>query len=245
MATNTILSNIFLSLALFCLSFFLSWQFNATSNFFYANWYEVLEIDKTIDKYGPSNKYKSGFEELNKAEHVRLFKGIVQAIQHKVESLKQLEYKNKNSSSSEKLLTDAEVIHLQDVANLVSRFKYLAYFGLLVGVMLLSFMCMKKISMVKIKYHLLGGCGFLALLVILIIIIGPTKVFYLGHELIFPNNHQWFFYYEESLMSTMMKAPVLFGPIALQLLLGTVVLWFASLCVARYLLLKSTAELVR
>jgi hypothetical protein len=63
----------------------------------------------------------------------------------------------------------------------------------------------------------------------IVILLGPTKIFYLAHEVVFPDKHQWFFYYEESLMSTMMKAPALFGPIALQLLILTILCWFAFL----------------
>ena len=38
--------------------------------------------------------------------------------------------------------------------------------------------------------------------------------FYALHEWIFPDNHQWFFYYQESLMTVLMKAPDLFGAIS-------------------------------
>ena len=35
------------------------------------------------------------------------------------------------------------------------------------------------------------------------------------HEWVFPAEHQWFFYYQESLMTVLMKAPDLFGAIAI------------------------------
>ena len=51
--------------------------------------------------------------------------------------------------------------------------------------------------------------------------LGGKAVFYQLHIWIFPANHQWFFYYQDSLMSTMMKAPDLFAYIAISLsLLG-------------------------
>jgi len=46
---------------------------------------------------------------------------------------------------------------------------------------------------------------------------GFTDVFYYLHTLVFPDNHQWFFYYQESLMSSLMKAPDLFAGIAISL----------------------------
>jgi hypothetical protein len=45
-------------------------------------------------------------------------------------------------------------------------------------------------------------------------VVGPVQVFYVLHELVFPAGHEWFFYYQDSLMSMMMQAPNLFGPIA-------------------------------
>jgi hypothetical protein len=45
------------------------------------------------------------------------------------------------------------------------------------------------------------------------------------HVWVFPADHQWFFYYQDSLMSTLMKAPYLFGYIAVALVaLATVFL---------------------
>jgi len=69
---------------------------------------------------------------------------------------------------------------------------------------------------------ILLSCGALLL-------IGPEAIFNQLHIWIFPENHQWFFYYEESLMSTMMKAPDLFAYIAgmlslLSLLLTTLLI---------------------
>jgi uncharacterized membrane protein len=56
--------------------------------------------------------------------------------------------------------------------------------------------------------------------------VGFREVFYAFHEAIFPPDHQWFFYYQDSLMSTMMKAPFLFGYIAAALVaLALVYLW--------------------
>jgi hypothetical protein len=42
-------------------------------------------------------------------------------------------------------------------------------------------------------------------------------VFYGLHTWIFPPGHAWFFYYQDSLMTMMMKAPELFAYIALTL----------------------------
>lgn len=229
MKSQPAILNFLLSISLFCVSFYIAWNINAAANFLYSTWYEVLNLDETISKYAPDNKFKKGFEHTNKQQHIELFSGIVAGIQRDGEGLRVLSYIEKENHAKRTLLTDAEVIHLEDVANLVSKFKYLVIFGSLTAFVIFIFMRSKNTPIAKFKHYLLGGVGTMLVFSILVMLIGPTKIFYVGHEFIFPNNHQWFFYYEESLMSTMMKAPLLFGPIACQLLLLTVLLWLVAL----------------
>lgn len=226
---NKILPNFLFSFSLFLFSFFLAWQINVYTNFLYPTWYEVLDLDQAILKYAPENKYKHGFENTDKQQHVALFAGIVDAIQLNGNGLDKLSYTDTKLNKSEALLTEAEIVHLQDVANLVKKFKYLGAFGLIFAVLIYVLMRIKNIAISKFSRHLYGGVGTVLLISVLVLLIGPTKLFYIGHELIFPNNHQWFFYYEESLMSTMMKAPVLFGPLAAQLLVLTTGFWLVML----------------
>ncbi len=239
MKTRSLILNFLLSLSLFCVSFYVAWNINAATNFLYSTWYEVLSLDEAISKYAPDNKFKQSFEHTNKQQHVELFSGIVTGIQRDGEGLRELSYIDRKNSQKRTLLTDAEVVHLEDVANLVSKFKYLAIFGFLIAFIVFMLMRSKNVSIAKFKRHLLGGLGTIFVIAVLVLLVGPTKIFYVGHELIFPNNHQWFFYYEESLMSTMMEAPVLFGPIACQLLLLTVLFWLAALYLLQWLLAKS------
>ena len=229
MSVKSFLLNLFLSLGLMCASFYLAWQISAATNFLYSFWYEVIEINQTIKTFAPNNKNKQGFELTEKQQQVELFAGIVSGVQNKGKGLDELQYKNPSGKVSDTLLTDAEIIHLQDVANLVHRFKFLAIGGCITALLAFFLMYLATIKLAAIRYHFLVCVGFVTILVILVLLIGPTKIFYAGHELIFPNNHQWFFYYEDSLMSTMMKAPTLFGPIACQLLVFTIVVWWLLL----------------
>lgn len=222
--------NFFLASSLFCASFYLAWQVSASSNFLYSTWYEFLEIDSVISTYSPKNKNnKNGFEELTKTEHVKLFAEIVSAIQKGGVGLENIAYKSSANNKNEKLLTKAEVIHLQDVANLISVIKKIGLIGLFLFLCLLGYMIYAKQSIGKLKNIFLTACILIVIVILGVLIAGPTKIFYLGHELVFPDNHQWFFYYEESLMSTMMKAPALFGPIACQLLVLTLLIWLLVL----------------
>ena len=56
-------------------------------------------------------------------------------------------------------------------------------------------------------------------------VFGFTDIFYYLHTVVFPNNHQWFFYYQESLMSSLMKAPDLFAAIGLSLSVIAVIIY--------------------
>ena len=84
-----------------------------------------------------------------------------------------------------------------------------------------------------------AGLGLLAVVSMLAVIaIGTKKVFYTAHTLIFPAGHQWFFYYEESLMTMLMQAPDLFAAIAAEWLLLTafcywLVIWLSRRIVRR------------
>lgn len=220
-----ILLNTFFSIGIFSISFYLSWQICASTNFLYPLWYEVVEIDDAIKKYAPKNKNRYNFEATDKKEHVRLFSGIVFAIQNKGAGLDKLVYSDKQGNEVATLLTNAEIIHLTDVSKLIANFKYYAFIGVLISLLMYVLLKISEIRILKVRYHLMTGLGLIMFLSLIIIIIGPKKVFYAGHDLIFPSQHQWFFYYEDSLMSTMMKAPYLFAPITIQLLIMTIIIW--------------------
>lgn len=225
MVTKSFVLNSLLSFGVFGASFYLAWQLSATTNFMYAYWYEVIDIEQTIEQYGPYNKNRREFETTTKIERVLLFSEIVNSIQNQGRGLHEIKYRNFKGQVIDTLLTPAEITHLTDVSKLVSNFKYLIIYGVLLTVASLSLIIFFKLKVMKIRKHIVGGLGFILIITIAIFFIGPTNIFYAGHELIFPDDHQWFFYYEDSLMSTMMKAPVLFGPIAIQLLLMTIIFW--------------------
>jgi hypothetical protein len=62
------------------------------------------------------------------------------------------------------------------------------------------------------------------------------------HIFVFPDNHQWFFYYQDSLMSTLMKAPDLFAGIAIQIVLVGLILYGVMLLAIKKLLQQSTVK---
>ena len=239
MKSKEILLSFVLALSLFCTCFYFAWQVSAASNFMYSTWYKILDIESVITTYSPKNiNDKHGFEALTKAEHVKLFAEIVSKIQKNGVGLNEISYEDHALNKSTKLLTQAEVIHLQDVANLVSVIKKIGLVGLFVFIFIFAYMTYRNLEIANLQKILTSASILIAVMILGVLVLGPTEVFYLGHELVFPDKHQWFFYYEESLMSTMMKAPALFGPIACQLLILTLVFWLSILFISQKLYLS-------
>jgi uncharacterized protein DUF1461 len=193
---------------------YLAWLALAQVNFLYPLWHELIGIDRTIETYAPQNRYRHGFEQTTKAERSRLFAGIVDAIQDQGRGLRALVYRDAAGRRLNKLLRAPEIIHLQDVARLVDRLRTGGIAALIVTTLLLILIRWRRLSMPAAKPLLIWTLTPLAALTVTVLLLGPNKVFYRLHPLVFPPAHQWFFYYQDSLMSTMMQAPDLFGYIA-------------------------------
>ena len=190
-----------------------SWWIMSKANFFYSPLYDLIGIDAHIERYAPKNMLGHlDFEKTSKAQRVELFHGIVVAINHHGEGLEKLFYHDANQQR-QPLLTRAEVQHLQDVANLLNKLKPLMAGLFIIWLFIVALIIYKKQPLATAKEFFVSTLVILCVFA-LVLLIGPEKVFNQLHMWVFPDNHQWFFYYEESLMSTMMKAPDLFGYIA-------------------------------
>lgn len=218
-----------LGLLVSCLS--ISWWLNAQVHYGYSFWYQLFDIEKHIHIYAPQNPYKAGFETLSVAEHIQAFEQISMAVHNHGYGLKILKYQHQNQDIP--LLTRAEVVHLQDVANLIDILEWAALVIALFSVALLAMLLrwgerpQAKAQLLGISVLVLGSVG-------LVLGLGAKRVFYQLHEWVFPAGHQWFFYYQESLMSTMMKAPDLFAGIAVAILVPGLALF----ALAAWLLLR-------
>ena len=197
------------------LSFSAAWFFLKEANFSYGFWHDHTSIKYAIDKYGAQNHFKQGFELTTKAEREALFAQIAQAIVNHGKGLADIRFEVAGHAS-QTLLREAEVTHLQDVANLIDLSPLLVIPALLIWLLQLGLLVSRRQgppSYVIQSIALAGGMGLVGLVVLAI---GPVKVFNQLHIWAFPSGHQWFFYYQESLMSTMMHAPILFGWIAME-----------------------------
>jgi len=194
----------------------------AKADFFYSILHDSTGIDKHIQRFAPSNRFnRLEFEKTTKAERVALFHGVVEAIHNAGKGLNELSYTQKSTKKEIKLFTDAEVIHLKDVAILLDKMKPLSVLAMMFWLLLVVWIMLKRIKLPSAKKFV--SLGVILLVAIgLVLSLGPEKVFNQLHIWAFPDNHQWFFYYEDSLMSTMMMAPYLFAYIStIWLLLST------------------------
>ncbi len=211
------------------LCIWLAWQLSAHFNFMYPVWYSLLKIDQTIDQTMPQHLYKKEFIATNTDEHHRLFSEIVSSIQNSGQGLEQIEFYTPTGEKLGQLLTQSEIIHLQDVANLVDILTWFALVLLIFCLMILAAIIFFRVNMPSVKMLSAVIIACIGIVIFVILLSGAKKFFYWLHTVIFPSEHQWFFYYEESLMSTLMKAPDLFAPISIMLLLTGIVIWLIHL----------------
>ena len=201
----------------FIVSLGVSWALLASVNFAYPLLHDYTGINENIERHAPFNRIKRNFNQTVREERFQLFDGIVKSIQQQGEGLEELVYHTK-SGQEIRLLTEAEVIHLRDVADLYEK--------LMRGVLVAIFIWLGLTVMLlrwRMKFpetSVLTGYALLPPIIALIVFsTGAEQVFYKLHTLVFPEGHQWFFYYEESLMSMMMKAPDMFAYIAIMLVI--------------------------
>ena len=201
----------------FIIALSMSWKVLASVNFAYPLLHDYTGINENIERHAPFNRIKHNFNQTVREERFQLFDGIVGSIQHQGEGLEELVYHTK-SGREIRLLTEAEVIHLRDVADLYEKLMrgvpvaIVIWLGLVV--MLFRWRMRFPETSVLSVYAVLPP-----VIALIVYVMGAEQVFYRLHTLVFPEGHQWFFYYEESLMSMMMKAPDMFAYVAIMLVI--------------------------
>lgn len=195
----------------------LAWFVLANANFLYGVWHDYAGIGAAIDKYGPQNRYKPGFADTTRAQRIALFAQINKEVHGDATGLARISYRTHSSRGQTALLRHPEIIHLIDVARLIDRVAIVAYCCILCWLLLVGRCLLRKRRLPSIGKQFVAVFGLVAFASLLIMVIGPERVFNQFHIWLFPKDHPWFFYYQDSLMSTLMYAPYLFGWIALSL----------------------------
>lgn len=189
------------------------WLVLTKFNFAYGVLHDHAGISEAIAYYAPRNDAKHDFELTSKAQRVELFRGIVNAIRNDGAGLEQLAYTDAKGRTIP-LLTEAEIIHLNDVAKLINTTAWIAWLATVLWLVWVAWLYLRRQSLPDRRQTWIS-LFVLFILIVAILLSGPERVFNQLHIWVFPSEHQWFFYYEESLMSTMMEAPFLFAYIAL------------------------------
>jgi hypothetical protein len=211
----------------------LAWRCLAAVDFLYPVFYDAIGVHGHIQQFAPQNRYKRGFEETTPEERARLFAAIVDAVHHSGEGLAELVYHDPGGHPVDRLLRPPEVGHLQDVARLLDR--VLPAGALAMAWFVVHLLLIRRVGwrLPRLRQLLGRSLAVVAAGVAVVLLIGPRRVFGWAHDLVFPPDHPWFFYYQDSLMSTFMMAPYLFGAIAvvmlpLALLFYAALLWVAG-----------------
>ena len=220
-----------LSISLFIICLFLAWKTLSSANFFFDRLYEFHAIEEQIKKYAPQNRNKENFEITSSLEHERIFGEIVSSINSNGEGLAKISYFDPSGAKIDTFLTDDEIIHLKDVSGLIVSSTEIALFLSFVLIAFYGFSFYYKVK--RARYFWKPVSTFLSLssmvLTLLLItggvfLVGARKVFHILHEVFFADKGQWFFYYQESLMTTLLPES-LFGTIAVMLTICALIYW--------------------
>jgi lipoprotein signal peptidase len=232
-----------LTLSLLLTSLYMSWQALSQVNFLYGSIYQHNNLEAHINEFAPLNRNnKESFARTTKEERIRIFNDIAYAINSGGEGLNDISYTYPGSEGHTIFLIDEEKDHLLDVANLVGKLKPI---GAAVATILIIFygVCWYyKVSQYRYLWRPSGVfasffkiLSIIALCMVMTFVIGPQKTFYLLHEWAFSDKAQWYFYFEDSLMTTLMPE-VVFANIAVLLTLSTLCIWLLAHFVLRRLL---------
>ena len=226
------LGSLSLNIALLISCLYISWQVLSQSHFFYGEIYDRHNLENHVNTYATQNRNnKDDFELTTREERLRVFGDISDAINAGGVGLDDIKYPSPRSPAGTKFLVKAERDHLQDVANLVSKLKPI---GALASSMLLLFygFCWSY----RMRRHknfwqptsmavALFQFGLLILaLGAFIAVMGAQRVFYLLHEWLFANKTQWYFYFQDSLMTTLMPE-IVFADFAILLISLIAISW--------------------
>lgn len=234
---DKILVNILLNTVVFCkliVAAFFAWNILAKFDFNFSWAYESLNIKSHIERYAPLNYCKPGFEKTTFQERKKIFSQIVYNISNNNDALKLISY-SLPSGKKISFLNKAEVIHLKDVSNIINIFYKFAILCVLVLMVCTYLLCKKKEYLFSYQNILKKISLIFCAIVTGLYFLDFEKIFYWLHTKIFPADHQWFFYYQDSLMVTLMKAPDIFGFIAIELLMLTALIFAIFLWVGKYL----------
>ena len=96
---------------------FITWCLLSRVDFLYPTFHQVLDINETVSKFGPKNRYRDGFETTTEDQHYVYFSDIVTAINNDGKGLSDIRYPYqgekipllRKASSLKRLLSKSEL----------------------------------------------------------------------------------------------------------------------------------------
>lgn len=217
------ITNMLYSFGMLVSALFVVWCLLSKVDFFYPALHQWLDIQATVTEFGPENKYKKGFETTTPTQHIQYFSDIVISINNDGIGLGDITYPYQGKNIT--LLRKPEIIHLEDVARLLNGLTYFTLGMVLLMLLTLTHRYRVKTALPTVKHQVIQLVILVGSLTAVSAVIGFKAVFYWLHKVSFPAENEWFFYYQDSLMTTMMKAPILFAPITAFIVVGACLLF--------------------
>ena len=218
-----------------CLVF--SWHFLSKVNFFFNRLYDLHKIESHINEFAPQNRQnRNNFEHTSKDERVRIVGEILRTVNANGVGLKTIQYFNTDGVPINLFLTLEEVDHLEDVSVLVQSMNNLAFIFIIILIIITLMAWRYKRAPPSLLMLICSMASFVVIITGSIIFIGPLEVFNKLHELVFANKSQWHFYYQDSLMTTLLKAPDTFASMAVLLTAIALIFWLLIFCLTKKIL---------
>jgi hypothetical protein len=232
-----IIKSSILAIAVFFICLVLSWHFLSKANFFFDTLYDMHQIESHIAEFAPQNRQnRINFELTSKNERIRIVGKILRTVNSKGVGLETIKYFNTDGVPVNLFLTLAEVEHLKDVSVLVHLMNSIAFILMIIFIIIISLAWRYKTTTPSLLMLTCSMVGFVIITTGCIIFIGPQIVFNELHEWVFADKSEWHFYYQDSLMTTLLKAPDTFATIAILMTAIALIFWLLIFCLTKKLL---------
>ena len=232
-----IIKSSILAIAVFFICLVLSWHFLSKANFFFDTLYDMHQIESHIAEFAPQNRQnRINFELTSKNERIRIVGKILRTVNSKGVGLETIKYFNTDGVPVNLFLTLAEVEHLKDVSVLVHLMNSIAFILMIIFIIIFSLAWRYKTTTPSLLMLTCSMVGFVIIATGCIIFIGPQIVFNELHEWVFADKSEWHFYYQDSLMTTLLKAPDTFATIAILMTAIALIFWLLIFCLTKKLL---------
>ena len=195
------------------------------------------QIESHIAEFAPQNRQnRINFELTSKNERIRIVGKILRTVNSKGVGLETIKYFNTDGVPVNLFLTLAEVDHLEDVSVLVHFMNSIAFILIIIFIIIFSLAWRYKTTTPSLLMLTCNMVGFVIIATGCIIFIGPQIVFNELHEWVFADKSEWHFYYQDSLMTTLLKAPDTFATMAILMTAIALIFWLLIFCLTKKLL---------